>query len=83
MNNKYIQYNLEEAEEEIQIMLKQLRAKKEYSSEEFYSSMQHLYHHLNIAWNSRLTSWDEVEKSTSTDIENWGKFPTDITLLKE
>jgi hypothetical protein len=81
MNKKYIQYNLEEAQEEIEVMLRSLKQKPDYTHEEFFRSMQHLIHHINIAWNARSTSTNEIENATPADLERWGQFPADIKLI--
>lgn len=81
MNIKYIRYNLEEAQEEISNIMAQLKRGDLYSHAEFYSSMQHLIHHVNIAWNARETRSEETENASEQDLERWGKFPTDIRLI--
>lgn len=81
MNLKYIRYNLEEAQEEIENIMTQLKRGEPYDQSQFYSSMQHLIHHINIAWNSRHASPVETENATDDDLKRWGKFPTDITLI--
>lgn len=81
MNNKYIYYNLEEIQEEIEIIMKGLKNNPQYSHDEFYKSMQHLFHHANIAWNARHTTSEEVEQSGDAEILKWSQFPTDIRLI--
>lgn len=78
MNVKYIAYNLQEAQEEIEIMLKKIQSGKEYAHEDFYKSMQHLIHHVNIAWNARNATEEEVEES---DLDKWSHFPKDFKLI--
>lgn len=81
MNKKYIQYNLQEAQEEIENILRNLTQAPDYPHQEFYRSMQHLIHHINIAWNSRSTSVEETENASESDLKRWGQFPSDIRLI--
>lgn len=81
MNLKYIRYNLEEAQEEIENILHNLKAGENYTHAEFYSSMQHLIHHMNIAWNSRSVPQQQTDSASEDDLKKWGQFPTDITLI--
>lgn len=81
MNLKYIRYNLEEAQEEIENIMSQLKKGDQYSHAEFYSSIQHLIHHINIAWNARNTSWVDAENATEEDMNRWSQYPTDIKLI--
>ena len=81
MNLQYIRYNLEEAKEEIENIMGQLERRDDYSHAEFYSSMQHLIHHINIAWNARAVSADRTANATEDDLKNWGQFPQDLTLV--
>lgn len=78
MNTKYIAYNLQEAQEEIELMLARIKTGKEYAHEDFYQSMQHLIHHVNIAWNARNVSEDEAE---DLELSEWSHFPDDIKLI--
>ncbi|MCM2348660.1 MAG: hypothetical protein NDI69_01485 [Bacteriovoracaceae bacterium] len=55
MNKPYIIYNLQDAHEEIEIILSKIRD-PHYTNEQFYRSFQHLIHHVNIAWNARDVS---------------------------
>lgn len=82
MNLKYIGYNLQEAQEEIENILRNLQQKGEaYEHSSFYLSMQHLIHHFNIAWNARETRWEEAENASDENLKKWGEYPTDITLI--
>ena len=81
MNTKYVRYNLQEAQEEIENILRQLQRGNEYPHAEFYSSMQHLIHHINIAWNTRHISELRTENASEADLVEWGKFPEDIRLI--
>jgi hypothetical protein len=79
MNNKFISYNFQEIEEEVQIVLQ--RAKSGMTHEEFYKSVQHIYHHLNIAWNSRNTEAGVIFDIDDPQMEEWSQFPDDLKLM--
>ena len=81
MNVKYIRYNMEEALDEIENIMNQLKRGDGYSHAEFSSSIQHLYHHINIAWNSRETTWEETEQASEEQLRKWGEYPDDIKLI--
>ena len=78
MNLEYIQYNMQEIQEEIELILKGIKRGENYAHDEYYKSMQHLIHHVNIAWNTRNATTEEIE---SHDLSYWSQFPTDINLI--
>lgn len=79
MNNKFIRYNFEEIQEEIEILMKKLQG--DISHAEFYSGVQHIYHHLNIAWNARATEPGIIPDLDDPRMEEWSQFPQDIKLI--
>ena len=79
MNTKFISYNFEEIQEEVDLVLKKMN--NGMTEEEFYKAAQHIYHHLNIAWNSRDTQPHIVFDLDDPRMQDWMKFPTDIRLL--
>lgn len=81
LNKQVIRYNLEEAEEEIAVMLERLRRPDEYGEASFHASMQHLYHHLNTAWNARREPPEAVAQASPVQLEAWNRFPTDVKLF--
>jgi hypothetical protein len=86
MNQDYtvralINYNLEDAQEELTKILELIRPDSEIDEDEFNSRMAHLYKHLNIAWNMRNASNEEVDSASGEQLDSWGRFPTDIEPL--
>ncbi len=70
----WILYELDEAKEHLESLIKELSENEVISDEEFRIYMGHIYAHLNRAWNSR-----NQEKGISD--ENWeimSKFPSDL-----
>lgn len=80
MKNEYIVFNLREALSALTETIKEIESNNEYDEAEFYVAMQHIYHHLNHAWNARRVA---IEKSWNADkntFDKWRQFPTDIDL---
>jgi hypothetical protein len=42
--------------------------------------MEHLYHHLNTAWNARDESPEGVAATSEEDFQRWRQFPEDLYL---
>lgn len=80
MNKPYIIYNLQDAQEEIEIILQKIRDPN-YSHEQLYRSFQHLIHHVNIAWNAREESEEKTLEPSDKDIVAWSQYPKDLTLI--
>jgi hypothetical protein len=40
--------------------------------------LQHAYHHLNFAWNTRRISTKHYSNLTDKEFNKWGKFPKEI-----
>ncbi|MBO9667581.1 MAG: hypothetical protein J7501_12300 [Bdellovibrio sp.] len=80
MNHKFILYNFEEIQEEIETLMKKLK-RGDISHAELYSGVQHVYHHLNIAWNARDTEPGKIADLDDPMMDVWNQFPTDIKLI--
>lgn len=81
MNKKFVRYNLEEVQEEVGLILRGLKADPDYTEERFYRAMQHIVHHVNIAWNARDIAEGAHEDATEEQLEQWGRYPTDFKLI--
>ena len=82
MNWEIIGSNLREALEELEDIEKRIE-KKDYPDEgELYLSLQHAYHHLNIAWNIRRLKTKEYTKMTAADFNRYSRFPKEIDAMK-
>ena len=73
-----IAYNLEDALEELQKLNDRLLSNNLPDDVEFQIAMQHIYHHLNFAWNTRNKSIEETAELTKEKFDLWGKFPEDL-----
>lgn len=52
MNKKRILAHLREAKTELDQMIGTIEKKTDFDFDGHYAEMQHIYHHLNTAWNS-------------------------------
>ena len=84
MNKQYIQFNLEEAQMEIEQVLDDLRQDATFDEYEYNASMSNIYHYLNTAWNARNASNSEVSELSDDNFYLWREFPTlDELFLEE
>ena len=80
MNKEYILYNLKDAFEQLESIIKDIETNGEYEIGEYSADMQHLYHHINTSWNSRYASKIESEECTKENFVKWRQFPDDIHM---
>jgi hypothetical protein len=79
MNKQWVLFHLTEALEELQKLTSTL-ASEAVSSEEFEIAIEHVYHHVNTAWNSRSISDEEAREHRDSDFVNWRQFPKGLNL---
>ena len=80
MNREHTLRHLHEAAEELQRTIHEIEDELEYGNGEFSVAMQHLYHHLNTAWNARDESPECVRTCSDADFVRWRQFPQNIYL---
>jgi hypothetical protein len=80
INRKDALWQLREAEEELMRTIAAIERNPEYKLEEFEVAMQHLYHHLNTAWNTRSETSDRTASSSDEDFYRWRQFPSDLPM---
>jgi hypothetical protein len=78
MNREHVLFHLQEAEEELSGTIAALRKDPEYDIGDFLVAMQHLYHHLNTAWNGRDATPEQVAACTEEDFNKCDRFPMDL-----
>lgn len=81
MNREYLAFHLGEALEELSRTRDRCKTDSDYSEEELLVAMQHLYHHLNTAWNGRCISPERAKQCTDEDFNALGAFPSDLPPL--
>jgi hypothetical protein len=82
LNKASIVFNLEEALEELTSTLDNIKNAENYSNADFRVAMEHLYHHINFAWNTRNMPAKEVGKLDGRKFYKWRRFPPDINLAE-
>ncbi|MGC4095727.1 MAG: hypothetical protein QM706_01310 [Nitrospira sp.] len=80
MNRDHTLWQLHEAAEELQRTICEIEDKSEYGYGEFMVAMQHLYHHLNTAWNARDESPERIQACSEADFVQWRQFPQDMCM---
>jgi hypothetical protein len=79
MKKEYALFNLAEAKQAIEQLMEEMASDPEYDYGNYVVDMQHIYWHINSAWNGR--DFD----STSTELtdkmyEAFIQFPADMVL---
>ena len=82
MNNQSIRFHLREASDALAELI------KESDEEDFFElpysiALQHLYYHLNMAWNTRDATDEETKECSDANFERWRQYPRDIPLMGE
>ncbi|HAE99792.1 MAG TPA: hypothetical protein DCO68_01065 [Methylophilaceae bacterium] len=81
MNKDYLLFHLKEALEELSRTVGECETDPSYSESELSVAMQHLYHHLNTAWNTHNLSPEKIDKASDQDFNLWGSYPSDLETL--
>ena len=76
-----IAYDLEDALEELKRLTKSISSGNRPDEVEIQIAMQHIYHHLNFAWNTRYESIQNYADIMDEKFVQLGKFPQDLELL--
>ena len=80
MNKEYIIYNLKEALGQLNSTISNIELDQNYEFGEYIVDMQHLYHHINTAWNARESTIEESNSCSEQDFDKWRQFPSDIYM---
>jgi hypothetical protein len=70
--------NIKDALKEMQKLDRQISSGDMPDEVEFQIAMQHIYHHLNFAWNIRHEPIENYVGMTKDQFNLWGKFPEDL-----
>ncbi|HEX8738263.1 MAG TPA: hypothetical protein VF721_23210 [Pyrinomonadaceae bacterium] len=81
LNRKNILYNISEAREQLE-EIEKLFEEKNLSEIELQIKLEHAYHHLNVAWNTRYSTSKRYTKMSDEDFNEWSKFPAEIEAYK-
>lgn len=83
MNREYTLFHLREALEELTRTVEEMELNPEFGAGEFSVAMEHLYHHLNTAWNARAATQAEATVCSEENYQRWRQFPKDISFGHE
>jgi hypothetical protein len=72
--------HLREAADSLARVIREIEADPEYSEGELGGEMEHLYHHVNTAWNARTASAERAAACSLEDFRDWRQFPADIDM---
>ena len=75
MNRDHMLFHLREAHEQLVQTIKEVHENRAYDIGEYYVDMQHLYHHLNTAWNGRDAASEQVQNVTDELFQRWSRYP--------
>lgn len=78
LNWEIILSNLVEAREQIEEIEAKANGKMKPSEIELQIWIEHVYHHLNFAWNIRHKTTENYSKLSNSEFNEWSKFPKDI-----
>jgi len=81
MNKKWIKQDITEAKEQIDDILKKFNKNNNYTVVDFELDMQHVYSHLNVAYNTRHWTVKEINNFTDNDYNKVRKIPNDLTFI--
>jgi hypothetical protein len=79
MKKEYALFNLAEAKQAIEQLMEEMASDPEYDYGNYVADMQHIYWHINSAWNGRdydITSTELTDEMYDAFIQ----FPADIVL---
>ena len=82
MNRNQVLSHLKEAREALDELTKSIESESDYDYPEFWVDMQHAYHHLNTAWNSRDATEEQIANATDADFNRWSALPSDLPMLQ-
>lgn len=70
--------NLAEAREQIEEIEKRAKDEKKPSEIELQIWLEHVYHHLNFAWNIRHKTTLNYSTLSDEEFNEWSKFPAEM-----
>jgi hypothetical protein len=80
MNKDHILTHLKEAKTEIDRMTSEVEKDSDFDFDGYYVNLQHIYSHLNTAWNSRKQNKEKVQAASQDDLDKWRRFSSDVDM---
>lgn len=82
MNRDQVLLHLKEARDAIDSTIQEIHATPDYGYGEYWVDMQHVYHHLNTAWNSRDATPEQIAALTDAVFTRWSQLPDDLPMME-
>jgi len=82
MNREWVLVHLNEAHDQLSQAIKEISDSPDYDFGEFFPAMQHVYLHLNTAWNARDASENELANQTTATYRRWSSMPADLVMFE-
>ena len=79
LNWEIILSNLAEAREQIEQIEERAKNRKKPAEVELQIMLEHVYHHLNFAWNIRHKTSFNYSTLSDEEFNKWSKYPQEIT----
>ena len=83
INWEIVLSDIADARSDLQYIEHRVKSGHALNEEEFRVTLQHVYHHLNFAWNARHQSTERYANLTDEDFISWGQYPADIDYEEE
>ncbi|HEX3315056.1 MAG TPA: hypothetical protein VHR72_09215 [Gemmataceae bacterium] len=80
MNLGWLSFHLREASEELARTLAEIETNPDFREIELKIAFEHLYNHLNTAWNSRNVGDERFSAHSREEFYAWRAFPSDINM---
>ncbi len=80
MNSKWILQDLNEAKEQLVDIIGKLSS-QDYNVDDFELDMTHVYSHLNVAYNTRSWSEEQINQFDDEKYKKVRKTPTDLIFI--
>ena len=81
MNKPNVLWHLKEARAAIDELIADMETDAEYDFGEFRVDIEHLYHHVNTAWNARDATQESTDACSEENFDRWRQFPQDIEII--
>jgi hypothetical protein len=80
MMRDYVLWNLREAIEALEQLVREVESDSDYDDGQFEVDLNHVYHHVNTAWNARNVTAERIDASSAEDFKRWRQFPDDLDM---
>lgn len=80
MNKEFILTDLKEALKELEQMIREIEKDGDFDFDRYSVEMQHIYYHINKAWNLRKEDNETIRNCSKNKFFEWSKFPNDFDL---